>query len=95
MPGDDRHNITWWTVVALAVFSLAVFAPSSAQEGTSRSTNLAQTTSYAVVADGLAGPRGLVFGPSGELYIAEQSGGSIARMDRDGRVMRISCLLKL
>lgn len=90
MPGDGMGNITSLFAIALAVFSLAVFAQSSAQERTSRSNNLAQTASYSVVADGLAGPRGLVFGPSGELYIAEQSGGSVAKLGRDGRVVRIA-----
>ncbi|GAB4176706.1 MAG: hypothetical protein Fur0039_19840 [Rhodocyclaceae bacterium] len=45
---------------------------------------------YTVAATGLAGPRGLVFGPSGELYVAEQSGGSIAKVTPGGRVTRIA-----
>jgi len=90
MPGDHMRNIGWPFTVAVSVFSLAVFAPASAQEKSGRSTDLRQTASYSVAANGLDGPRGLVFGRSGELYIAEQSGGSVAKMGRDGRVVRIA-----
>ena len=77
--------------VGLSLFvGLAVaVAPSGAQE-ISRPPQPAPTTSYVVVAEGLSGPRGLLFGPHGELYVAEQSGGSVARLGSDGRVTRIA-----
>ena len=45
---------------------------------------------YTVFATGLAGPRGLLFAPSGDLFVAEQSGGAVARITPDGRVSRIA-----
>src|SRR5690349_16386041 len=75
---------------ALVVGLLMAFTLSCAQEGPGRSAMAAPTASYTVVAEGLAGPRGLVFAPSGDLYIAEQSGGSVARLGRDGRIVRIA-----
>lgn len=47
-------------------------------------------TGYTVFATGLAGPRGLIFHTSGELFVAEQSGGSVARITPDGRVSRFA-----
>lgn len=84
------RKVRWPFTVILVVLSIAVFAQSGAQTPTSRSTNLAQSSTYTVFANDLAGPRGLVFGPSGELYVAEQSGGSVARIGGDGRVVRIA-----
>ena len=45
---------------------------------------------YTVFATGLAGPRGLLFSRSGDLFVAEQSGGSIARITPDGSVNRFA-----
>jgi sugar lactone lactonase YvrE len=45
---------------------------------------------YTVFATGLAEPRGLLFSPSGDLFAAEQSGGTVARITPDGRVTRIA-----
>jgi len=45
---------------------------------------------YTVFATGLAGPRGLLFSPSGDLFVAEQYGGTIARISTDGRVGRFA-----
>lgn len=45
---------------------------------------------YTVIATGLNGPRGLIFSPSGDLFAAEQSGGTVARITPDGRVSRIA-----
>lgn len=80
----------WRFTVVLLVLCLAVFARSGAQTPTNQMTDRVQTASYTVFANDLAGPRGLVFGRSGELYIAEQSGGSVAKIGRDGRIVRIA-----
>jgi sugar lactone lactonase YvrE len=45
---------------------------------------------YTVFATGLAGPRGLLFSPSGDLFAAEQSGGTIVRITPDGSVNRFA-----
>ncbi len=45
---------------------------------------------YTVFATGLNGPRGILFGPSGDLFAAEQSGGTVARITPDGRVSRVA-----
>jgi sugar lactone lactonase YvrE len=45
---------------------------------------------YTVFATGLAGPRGLLFSRSGDLFAAEQSGGNVVRITPDGRVSRIA-----
>jgi sugar lactone lactonase YvrE len=45
---------------------------------------------YTVFATGLNGPRGLLFSPSGDLFAAEQSGGTVARITPDGRANRIA-----
>jgi glucose/arabinose dehydrogenase len=45
---------------------------------------------YTVFATGLTGPRGLIFSPSGDLFVAEQYGGTIARISPDGRVSRFA-----
>jgi sugar lactone lactonase YvrE len=45
---------------------------------------------YTVFATGLAGPRGLLFSPSGDLFAAEQSGGTIVRIAPDGSVNRFA-----
>jgi glucose/arabinose dehydrogenase len=84
------RKATWRFTVVLVILSLAVFARSGAQTQPSQSTDRAQTASYTVFATDLAGPRGLVFGRSGELYVAEQSGGSVAKIGSDGRTARIA-----
>ena len=45
---------------------------------------------YEVFATGLAAPRGLLFSRSGDLFAAEQSGGTVVRITPDGRVSRIA-----
>jgi sugar lactone lactonase YvrE len=45
---------------------------------------------YTVFAIGLAGPRGLIFSPSGDLFAVEQSGGTIVRITPDGSVNRFA-----
>jgi sugar lactone lactonase YvrE len=45
---------------------------------------------YTVFATGLAGPRGLLFSRSGDLFAAEQSGGNVVRITPDGRVSGIA-----
>jgi sugar lactone lactonase YvrE len=45
---------------------------------------------YTVFATGLAGPRGLLFSRSGDLFAVEQSGGTIVRITPDGKVSRFA-----
>lgn len=45
---------------------------------------------YTVFATGLTGPRGLMFSPSGDLFVAEQFGGTIARISPEGKVSRFA-----
>ena len=53
-----------------------------------------KSVSYTVVAKDLHGPRGLLFLVSGDLLVAEQSSGSIAKVARDGRITRIASGLR-
>lgn len=76
------------TLIALAEAGIAAGAGTSTKRATS--TTPSSTVTYAVVATGLASPRGLVFGSAGELYVAEQSGGAVAKVTPDGRVTRIA-----
>ena len=48
------------------------------------------TAAYTVFATGLNGPRGLLFGRSGELYVAEQNGDTVAKVGPKGDVQRIA-----
>ncbi len=52
--------------------------------------NDASGASYTVVATGLAGPRGLLFAPSGDLYVVEQASGDITKIAPDGQRTRIT-----
>lgn len=45
---------------------------------------------YSVYAAGMAGPRGLLFGPGGLLHAVEQSAGTVVRILPGGRVERIA-----
>jgi len=47
-------------------------------------------TTYTVFASGLDGPRGLLFGRAGELYVAEQNGDTVAKVGPNGVVQRIA-----
>jgi len=51
---------------------------------------VASGVSYTVAVEGLAGPRGLLFALSGDLYVVEQASGEIAKIAPDGRVTRIA-----
>ena len=74
----------------LALLSLGVLGLMLACQSAAQSVlKVAPGVNYTVVASGLAGPRGLLFAPSGELYVAEQTSGEIARIAPDGRVTRI------
>ncbi len=50
----------------------------------------AAVPAYTVFASGLDGPRGLLFGRSGELYVAEQNGDTVAKIGPNGDVLRIA-----
>jgi len=50
----------------------------------------ASGANYTVFATGLAEPRGLLVVPSGDLYVAEQKSGSIAKITPDGKITRIA-----
>jgi len=50
----------------------------------------APVPAYTVFASGLDGPRGLLFGHSGELYVAEQNGDTVAKIGPNGVVQRIA-----
>lgn len=45
---------------------------------------------YRVFASQLDQPRGLLFAPDGSMYVAEQHGGAVARIDPAGRVTRVA-----
>lgn len=78
----------------LRVLSLAILAPIGIglgpQSSAQSTLTLGPGVSYTVVATGLAGPRGLLLAPSGELYVVEQTSGSIVRITSKGRVARIA-----
>ena len=69
-------------ILVLATFVIAWAPRCQAGSETRSSTRMG----YTVFATGLAGPRGLLFSRSGDLFVAEQSGGSIARITPDGGV---------
>jgi sugar lactone lactonase YvrE len=73
--------------ILTAVATLVCREGSHAQTPPSASPS---TTAYTVFATGLDGPRGLLFGRTGELYVAEQNGGTIARVGPNGDVKRIA-----
>lgn len=75
-----------FAVAALAL--LSAWAADGPAEGPAATAQGGAT--YTVFASGLAGPRGLLFAPKGELYVAEQSGGTVARVEPDGRVTRVA-----
>jgi DNA-binding beta-propeller fold protein YncE len=70
-------------VTGFALFSAALTA--FAAEG-----KLPPATRYTVFAEGLERPRGLLFLPSGDLVVAEEGAGRIAKINRDGRVSRLA-----
>jgi DNA-binding beta-propeller fold protein YncE len=49
---------------------------------------------FRVLVSSLEQPRGLLFAPDGAMYVAEQRGGTVARIDRDGKITRIAHGLK-
>jgi sugar lactone lactonase YvrE len=63
----------------------AQIGPGLASEETVRAI-MQKTT---VHAEGLATPRGLLITPTGDMVVAEQGGGTIARIAADGKVTRI------
>ncbi len=74
-------------VIFTAVTSLVWGGGGLAQTSPSASP---ATTPYSVFATGLDGPRGLLFGRAGELYVAEQNGGTVAKVGSNGDVQRIA-----
>lgn len=84
----------FWAAASLGLCLVANAA--FADEAKTRSTKpdagnkAASATSYTVFATGLAEPRGLLFAPSGDLYVAEQKSGSIAKITPDGKITRIA-----
>jgi DNA-binding beta-propeller fold protein YncE len=53
-----------------------------------------QPSAARTFADHLAEPRGLLIAPDGAMFVAEQRSGTVARIDRDGKVVRIARGLK-
>lgn len=90
---DSRAGSFAVAFAGIYLFSAAEAVPAAdykRQDKPSLPAESASVVSYTVFATGLAGPRGLLFGPSGELYVVEQSGGRIARVGVDGRVTRVA-----
>lgn len=85
-PPRDR-KVREAALFGLFLFTFAVITILHACQSYDRS---ASGVGYTVVATGLAGPRGLFFAPSGELYMVEQSSGDITQMVPDGRLTRIA-----
>lgn len=82
---------SWLAGAAMAAVALhtghghAQIGPGLASEETVRAI-MQKTT---VHAEGLAAPRGLLITPAGDMYVAEQGRGTIARIGSDGRITRI------
>lgn len=78
-------------VCGLALVLLGAMGLALARKSPAQSVPKAiSVVTYTVVVTGLAGPRGLLFAPSGDLYVAEQTSGAIAKIAPDGRVTRIA-----
>ena len=82
------RNISWSCTLFVVVVSLCTAAV--AQQKPDDVERWGRDIGLYGVRDRIAGPRGLLFGPSGELFVAEQSGGSVVKIDRDGRVTRVA-----
>jgi serine/threonine protein kinase, bacterial len=76
------------TALIFASFAGLVWAVGGVAQ--TQSSSSATTAAYTVFASGLNGPRGLLFGPTGELYVAEQNGGTVAKVGPNGDVQRIA-----
>ena len=77
-----------WVLPILTLVTLLIAWAPRGQAGSE--IRPASGMKYTVFATGLAGPRGLLFSPSGDLFVAEQSGGTIARITPDGGVSRFA-----
>src|SRR5512139_13801 len=75
-----------WVLPILTLVTLIIAWAPRGQAGSE--IRPASGMKYTVFATGLAGPHGLLFSPSGDLFAAEQSGGTIARISPDGGVSR-------
>jgi sugar lactone lactonase YvrE len=74
----------------IAAVVLAALACVSFIACTPRDTQAQVPTPYRVFASQLDQPRGLLFAPDGSMYVAEQHGGTVARIDAAGQVSRIA-----
>jgi hypothetical protein len=76
---------------SFVVLSAVVLADQEAPPGKSAAPGIRaeRGISYTVWTTGLAGPRGLVVDPAGDLWVAEQGSGRIANVGIDGKVTRI------
>ncbi len=68
---DNRSLLAAVALLAMTLFTLLLMAPTEAAPAFEE----AATAEWDVIADGLANPRGLVFGPDGALYVAEAGAG--------------------
>lgn len=88
---SPRRILVLLTVCGLPLLILLIIGlPSGRPSFAQPAIKVASGVSYTVMATGLAGPRGLLFASSGDLYVAEQTSGDIARIAPDGRVIRVA-----
>lgn len=86
----QRRSVAWASY-CLSLLILVVTEMTWAQRSDAQSAiRVAPGVSYTVAVTGLAGPRGLFFAPSGDLYAIEQTSGDVAKITRDGRVTRVA-----
>jgi DNA-binding beta-propeller fold protein YncE len=84
----DRFFVIEFLLAAISI----VWLPTA--QCADKIANRPQPSAAHTFADQLAEPRGLLIAPDGAMFVAEQRSGTVARIDPDGKVMRIARGLK-
>jgi len=79
-------------LIALILAATAACAPSQPSSRATDTSGIKVSPGYSVTvyAAGLAEPRGLLFTPAGDLYVAEQGSGDVSKISPSGNVTRVA-----